>query len=265
VQSDAAFFELARPWLAALLVAGVRIQFALYVVPLFDKQLVPGMVRGAIGACLSLVLVPGVHAALGGRVPQTSLLCAILVKEAFLGFAIGYAVAVLFWAVEALGFFVDNQRGASIASTLNPLTGNDSSPLGILFNQAFIVYFLLAGGLPVLVGLLYRSCLVWPPVSFFPTLAPAGVEVYAGLFENLVRMALLLSAPVIVAMMLAELGLALVSRFTPQLQVFFLAMPIKSALALCVFAVYVPTLFDDLHSEIARLPELLELVGRGLK
>jgi type III secretion protein T len=263
--SDIAFFELARPWLAALLVASVRIQFALYVVPLFDKQMVPTLVRMAVGACLSLLVVPGVHAALGGQVPAAAMLCAIVVKEAFLGFAIGYAVATLFWAVEALGFFVDNQRGASIASTLNPLTGNDSSPLGILFNQAFIVYFLLAGGLPVLLGMMYHSYQAWPPVSFFPTLAPEGAEVYAGLFEGLVRMALLLSAPVIVAMMLAELGLALVSRFAPQLQVFFLAMPIKSALALCVFAVYLPTLFEDLRGEIGRLPDLMELVARGLK
>jgi type III secretion protein T len=34
-----------------------------------------------------------------------------------------------------------------------------------------------------------------------------------------------------------------VSRFAPQLQVFFLAMPIKSALALLVLAVYMGTLF----------------------
>jgi type III secretion protein T len=55
---------------------------------------------------------------------------------------------------------------------------------------------------------------------------------------------LLLSAPAIIAMFLAELGLALVSRFAPQLQVFFLAMPIKSALALFVLVMYMGTLLD---------------------
>jgi type III secretion protein T len=49
---------------------------------------------------------------------------------------------------------------------------------------------------------------------------------------------------VIVAMFISELGLALVSRFVPQLQVFFLAMPIKSALAFLVLVLYCTTLFD---------------------
>jgi type III secretion protein T len=45
-------------------------------------------------------------------------------------------------------------------------------------------------------------------------------------------------------MLLAEAGLALASRFTPQLQVFFLAMPIKSGLALLVLVLYMTTLFE---------------------
>jgi type III secretion protein T len=61
---------------------------------------------------------------------------------------------------------------------------------------------------------------------------------------RLVHIAVLLSAPVIVAMFLAEVGLALISRFVPQLDVFFLAMPIKSGLAVLVLLVYLATLFD---------------------
>jgi type III secretion protein T len=54
----------------------------------------------------------------------------------------------------------------------------------------------------------------------------------------------LLAAPVIFSMFLAEAGMALISRFVPQLQVFFLAMPVKSGIALLVFAVYGVVLFD---------------------
>ena len=67
----------------------------------------------------------------------------LLMKEVFVGFVLGYLIAIPFWAFEAVGFLIDNQRGASVAATLNPLTGNDSSPLGLLFNQAFIVFFFI--------------------------------------------------------------------------------------------------------------------------
>ena len=71
-----------------------------------------------------------------------------------------------------------------------------------------------------------------------------AADAWLGQLDTLVRTALLLSAPAIIAMFLAELGLALISRFAPQLQVFFLAMPIKSALALFVLVMYMGTLLD---------------------
>jgi type III secretion protein T len=62
--------------------------------------------------------------------------------------------------------------------------------------------------------------------------------------NHIMLQCLLLASPIMIAMLLAELGLALVSRFAPQLQVFFLAMPVKSALGLFVLIVYAATLLD---------------------
>ncbi len=58
------------------------------------------------------------------------------------------------------------------------------------------------------------------------------------------RLMFVLAAPAIAIMFLAEFGLAIVSRFAPQLQVFILAMPIKSALALMILIFYFATMFQ---------------------
>ncbi|WP_129778581.1 type III secretion system export apparatus subunit SctT [Peristeroidobacter soli] len=243
--------------LIALMCVTVRIQVAFAIIPLFNKQMMPALLRSGIAIGLSLLLLPPVLADFS-TIPEAPRLIAIVVKEGVLGLLIGYCVAALFWAVEAVGFFIDNQRGASIASTLDPLTGNDSSPLGILFNQAFVVYFMVAGGFSVLMTLLYASYGLWPVLTYFPSLPPDGLIVFADVFGRIVRLAVLLSAPVIVAMMLAEMGLALMSRFVPQLQVFFLAMPVKCGMAFFVLVVYLPVLFGYLREEIGVLPELLQ-------
>jgi type III secretion protein T len=73
------------------------------------------------------------------------------------------------------------------------------------------------------------------------------------LMDKLMRLAVLFSAPVIFVMFLAEIGLGLVSRFVPQLQVFFLAMPIKSALAMFMFSVYAAVLLGYLAKELEAL------------
>lgn len=237
-------YQEAKTFIGTLALTQPRILAMFIVLPLFNTQLVPGLLRIAVAVALGIVMVP----ALSGQVAAMELnalqLLLILLKEAFIGFVIGYIAAIPFWIFEAVGFLVDNQRGASIASTLNPLTGNDSSPLGILFNQAFIVFFLITGGFTLLLGTLYDSFGLWSVTQWAPTLRPESVPLLLDQLDRLVRMAMLLAAPVLVAMFLAEIGLALVSRFAPQLQVFFMAMPIKSALAMLVLMLYGASLFE---------------------
>lgn len=243
-------------FLLALACAQPRTLAMLATLPVFHSQMVPGMLRLSIVTCICLLvapaLVPDVQAHHGAA--QIVLL---MVKEAFIGFALGFALALPFWAFEAVGFLIDNQRGASIAATLNPLTGNDSSPLGILFNQAFIVFFLVSGGLLLVLGLLYDSFRLWPVFHWAPSLQAGTVPLLLAQLDRLVSLCMLYGAPVIVAMFLAEVGLALVSRFVPQLQVFFLAMPIKSALALLVLIIYSTTLFDLGRDQIDSLVHIV--------
>lgn len=233
-----------KAFFTALMYSQPRTLAMFAALPIFNAQLMPGMLRLGAGAVVGLLvaptLMPGVMASHLDIVPMLVLLC----KEAFIGFVLGFMIAIPFWGFEAVGFFLDNQRGASIAATLNPITGNDSSPLGILFNEAFIVFFFISGGFLLMLGLLYDSFSLWGVFEFSPTLRPDTVPLLLDQLTRLMRMALLLGAPAIVAMFLAELGLALVSRFVPQLQVFFLAMPIKSALAILVLILYLATLFD---------------------
>lgn len=226
------------------------------VVPLFNPQLVPQLMRTCIAMALGMLAAPPIAASMS--VELTTMQLAMLVcKEGFIGFMLGYALAMPFWAFEAIGFIIDNQRGASITATLNPLTGNDSSPLGIMFNQAFIVFFLTSGGFLLLLGVLYDSFRLWPVFDWTPTLKTEHIPLLLAQLDRLLGMTMLLAAPVVVAMFLAELGLALVSRFVPQLQVFFLAMPIKSGLAMIVLLVYLSTLFDLGRDTIADLRKVM--------
>lgn len=168
----------------------------------------------------------------------------LVAKEVFIGLVMGFLVAIPFWIFEAVGFVVDNQRGASLGATINPATGNDSSPLGILFNQAFMVFFLVGGGFMLMLTMLYDSFRLWDLWDWTPTLRRESVPLMLDQLGRFLRLTLLFAAPAIISMFLAEVGLALVSRFAPQLQVFFLAMPIKSALALLVMVLYMNTLFE---------------------
>ncbi len=247
-------------FLLALVWTVPRILGVFAVLPIFPRSVLPGMLRLGVAAGFGLVVAPSLIPLMKGVSLDATQIGLLVVKEAFVGFVLGCLIAVPFWAFEAIGFLVDNQRGASIASTLNPLTGNDSSPLGILFNQAFIVFFFISGGFLLMLEVLYESFRLWGVFTWFPHFRAESVPVLIHQILRLVELSLLLSAPMIVAMFLAEMGLALVSRFVPQLQVFFLAMPIKSALAFLVLVLYFSTILDYSRDLIEQTPRTLQLL-----
>lgn len=258
---DSALYFDTKAFLGALSLALPRVLGMFAVLPVFNRQLMPGMLRYTVAAALAALAVPMLMPQVAASEFSALMLLLIITKEAFVGFALGFLVAIPFWAFEAVGFFIDNQRGASVAATLNPVTGNDTSPLGILFNQAFIVFFFISGGFLLMLGLLYDSFRLWNVFSWFPTLRPETMPLLLDQLGRLVRIAVLLSAPAIVAMFLAEVGLALVSRFVPQLQVFFMAMPIKSGIAMLVLMVYMMTLFEYGGTYVRELREIVPFLS----
>ncbi|HVL10239.1 MAG TPA: type III secretion system export apparatus subunit SctT, partial [Burkholderiaceae bacterium] len=219
-----------KEWLTALAYLQPRIMAMFLLIPMFNRELIPGAVLPAIVFAVSLVALPLVQPEITAAGTLSGLQhTALILKEVVVGFVLGFLVAIPFWALEAVGFLIDNQRGASISDTLNPLTGSDTSPLGLLFNQVFIIYFLLSGGMNLLLGILYDSFRFWSVTTWTPGLHMDYATFFLGQLDRLVQLAVVLAAPVLILMFMAEVGLALVNRFAPQLQVFFLAMPIKSA------------------------------------
>ncbi len=222
-----------------------RLMAMFAMIPVLSRQALPGTLRIGVVTAVGVMVVPTLLGPASAVERTTLEQLFIVAKEVVVGTGLGLVMAVPLWAFDAMGSFADNQRGASIAQTLNPLTGHDSSPLGELFSQAAVAYLVTTGGLLLLLDAAYRSYDLWPVFDTFPRMDPQAPVILLGQLDRLMNLAVLLGAPVLVSMLLAELGLALVSRFAPQLQVFFLAMPIKSGLAMFVFSVYAVTLFDQ--------------------
>ncbi len=68
-------------------------------------------------------------------------LAMLIAKEVLLGLLIGFVAAIPFWAIEASGFLIDNQRGAAMGSLFNPSLGSQTSPTGLLLTQTLITLF----------------------------------------------------------------------------------------------------------------------------
>lgn len=251
-------------WLVAMSLTMPRITAMFSLMPLFSRQVLPGLTRNAFAMSLAIVVVPVVEATMPAEL-DIPFIIGLALKETVIGLVLGYSVTILLWTVESVGFFIDNQRGAAMASSMNPLTGEQASPLGILLTQAVTAIFFVGGGILAFLSGLYESYQVWPVMSYMPVIDLNVAEFFLAQLDMLTYLTVFLAGPVVLVMFMAEFGLALVSRFAPQLNVFFLAMPIKSAVGGFLLILYATTLIGYFAEELRalewRFQEIFQLLG----
>jgi type III secretion protein T len=229
-----------------------RLSMFLFITPFLGGG---NLLSGQMRLPIILAIYCFIHPVLLGQLPEeTELLVhkntftigALMLKEAFLGFLLAYLSSLVFWAVQSAGFLMDNQRGASQANVSDPLSGEESSPLGSFLFQSFVFLFFASGAFLAFLTLFFQTYVFWPPGEWLPHLDGAQLPVFvAGMVSWLMTKMLLLAGVVLVASLLVDLALGLINRFASQLNVYILAMPIKSGLAMLVVLIFFPLFIGD--------------------
>ncbi len=247
------------PWnmIAPLVAAMPRITAAVTVAPLFPASLFPLLLRSSVAVSLALYLYPHMAAGLLPDLALTAWLMLIL-KEAFLGLLVGLAVGTLVWALEAVGSMLDFQVGFSNAQVFDPFGGHQAGPLAEFLTRAAVVLFVTGGGLQLFASLLIESFRLWPVGSFYPSLTPTLADFAGASLGSLLQLIVRLAAPAALLLALIDVSFGLVGRAVPQLNVFYLTMPIKGALAALMIALYLAYIADLAATELAGLPDWLK-------
>ena len=239
----------------AFVLAAARIGGALAICPATSSSMITGIARNAATLSFAAILVPCVLRWMPPEAPPMGLVCLVVVKEAVVGFLIGFFTSIPFWVAENVGNFIDNQRGATMGEVYSPLSGAQVSTTGIFFTQIvstiFFVHivstiFFVGGAVLIVLAAIYASYAVVPMFGDWPGLRRDAPVFALDTLDGMMCMTVVISAPVIILMFLATIGLGFVNRTAPQLNVFFLSMPIKSALGVAMLVVYLQYILDML-------------------
>ncbi len=219
------------------------------IVPFLSTGVISGALQLTMTFALVLPLAPMVFPEILQQMPSMNEVALILLKEALIGTVLGFLTAIPFWIAEGVGFAVDNQRGTTMASVFNPLSGETTSPLGILLNIAATALFFASGAFVIFLSIFYGSYLLWPINTILPQFDGRFIEYFLGACDHMLRTIVLYASPMLVIMFLSDMGLGLMNRFAQQLNVFNLSMPVKSGLAMFVLSLYITTLFNFFEDE----------------
>jgi flagellar biosynthesis protein FliR len=236
-------FEVGQSPQAFLVLVGLafaRMLSFLIVVPFFGGAAVPARVKVATATAFVVILYPALASELprdGGPLPFGPMgFMALLAKEAFVGYTLGFVASLVFEAVQVAGRVIDFQRGSTIAELFAPQLQARVSELGQFKLQFAIVLFLAAGAHHFFIGSLLRSFEVVPAFGFPEIRAgwtPAA-EFMTRVTGGVLSVGVQLAAPVMIALLLTDLFFGIVNRVAPQINVFFLSLPVKMFIGLAV-------------------------------
>jgi flagellar biosynthesis protein FliR len=224
--------------------------------PVFGNAHVAPRVRIAIALALALVFLPMARYNPGRLDFMPFAFCVL--KEAVVGIAMGFLVAMVFAAIQMAGAYVDLVVGFGFASVVDPMIQQQNAVIGQLQNLAATLLFLAINGHHLVIRGLADSFAVMPLGSV--VLSPQAAGGFLSLFGSIFMAALKIAAPIVGAVFLTDVSLGILARTVPQLNVFVVGFPAKLAVALFVVIMVMPLalgvmtgLFTGIHSNLLTL------------
>ena len=212
----------------------IRVTSTLVAMPIFGQQGIPRIVKVGLGLFLTFLLFPVVSqtvSPLQGSLVELSILA---LKEIACGLIIGYAANFVFYAVEFAGAIVGYQAGFAIVASIDPMTNARNPVLGRVQYIMVVLIFLTLNGHHFFLSGLAKSFETIPLglLNFDHSLLAWTLSMAAGISETAVKLA----APVMVALIMTDIGLGILARVAPQMNIFVVGFPLKVGIALILMS-----------------------------
>ena len=226
-------------WISPIFWPFLRVLAVFTAAPIFSSRAIPIRAKVALAFLVALAAQASLPSApvIGFNDPGV---LAVVIQQVGVGLAIGFAVRVVFSAVELAGEVVGFQMGLNFAAFFDPTIGGQSSAVARFFGQMTSLLFLAVNGHLLWLFAIIRSFQSFPvDQNFLETLALMKLQhLGSGLFAS----ALWIALPMVGILMFANLALGILSRVAPQMNIFAVGFPITLVVGLIGIAVTLPML-----------------------
>ncbi|MGR4069519.1 type III secretion system export apparatus subunit SctT [Halomonas sp. LR3S48] len=246
--------ELVYPMLVAASIGMTRALGVILITPAFNRLGLTGMIRSAVAVTIALPAIPFIFSALPSLGPLSAFgLAALLIKELMIGAVIGVVFGIPFWAAEVAGEVVDLQRASTMGQLLDPMGSTESGVTSTLLVVTLVALFFVSGGFMIMLEGFYASYALWPVERFVPVLESRTALTMLDMLDQVMRVGVMMVAPLVIALLVADLMLAYLARMAPSLNVFSLSLAIKNLLFTFLMLLYIVFLIPLLVEELGTL------------
>lgn len=224
-------------WLGAFIWPFFRILALVGSAPIFGNPIVPVRVKVGLAAVLTIILSP-ILGNMPAVEPGSAIGLLILAQQVVIGVAMGFTMRIIFTAVEMAGNLAGMQMGLGFATFFDPQNAAQVPVVGTLLGLFATLFFLALNGHLYVIEALAQSFQALPVAP--PPYSTSGWRLLAGWGGEIFLAGLLLSMPIVAALLITNLALGIMTRAAPQLNVFSVGFPITLTAGFVVLAVALP-------------------------
>jgi flagellar biosynthetic protein FliR len=232
-------------------------------IPVFGDRTVPARVKVGFGLILAVIVYPFLKT--DALPPVTSNFISMVIGmagEVLIGIIIGFVARCIFAGVQAAGELIGFQMGFSMASVLDPLSNVQISALAEFQYLIAMIVFLFVDGHHIFINAIVESYRSIPPLGF--SFSGPLMEMLFNYTRELFVIAVKISAPIMAVMIFVNVGLGIIARTVPQINVFIVGFPLQIAvgffflgLSIPLFINWLGTVFHQLPADIRQLMLLM--------
>ena len=233
---------------AAYILVFARVGTMLMLLPGLGELNVPVRMRLTVGLLLAAVLVPLHQSAYQIDLRSFGPLIGMLGAEMFIGAVLGLSVRLIMSSLQVAGSVIAQQMGLGFVTAVDPTLGQQGALVGNFLAMLGVTLIFATDLHHLVIAALNDSYKLFAPgeIPLLGDVAALTTRTVATAF----RIGIQLSAPFLVFGLLFNLGLGILSRLMPQMQVFFVGLPLSIMLGLLILMLVLGAMMTVFLAEV---------------
>ena len=242
-------------WVSPLLWPFMRVLALFVVMPVIAQRSVPARYRVALAFLITLCAQSSLPVMPVVPLDSAAALL-LLVQQLLIGISLGFAVRIVFTAIELAGELIGLQMGLNFAGFFDPASGGQTTAVSRFYGICVSWLFIVINGHLLMIAAVVRSFDAFPvgpePFAFLRAVQPQvwGTEIF--------RLGLWIALPLIAMLLFTNLVLGVISRVAQQLQIFSIGFPITIGVGLVGVMGTLPLLAVPFTAALERMLALFQ-------
>ena len=220
---------------AAFMLVFARVGAMVMLLPGFGESNIPTRVKLSIALLLTLIMLPLHRNAYHVDLTSMASLIVLMVHELVIGIVLGATARVTLSALTVAGSVIAQQLGLGFVTAVDPTQGQQGQIMGNFLTMLGITLLFATDSHYLVIAAISESYRIFSPGEVIPTgdVASLATSAFAAAF----KIGLQLSAPFLVFGLVFNIGLGVLARLMPQMQVFFVGVPLTIMAGFLIFGV----------------------------